>query len=58
MNRAIDELKKKAQNDIQNPKELVVLVEDLNDIQPDTVKSYDAWWKDNSDQATDVYFCQ
>jgi|GEM_PF-3550345 len=58
INLAIEEVKEKAQKEIQNPKELIVLIETLNDIQPDTIKSYDEWCKDNPDQSAETYFCQ
>jgi hypothetical protein len=58
INLAIEEAKNKAQKEIQNPKELIVLIEMLNDIQPGAMQSYDEWCKANPDQAAEAYFCQ
>ncbi|MGH1441277.1 MAG: hypothetical protein ACRBBR_14265 [Cellvibrionaceae bacterium] len=58
INIAIEEMKKKAEKGMQDPNELIALIEVLNDIQPNTMKSYDEWCKDNPDQAADAYFCQ
>jgi len=58
MDMGIEELKKKVEKEIQDPEKLILIVEALNDIQPDTTKSYAQWCKDNPKQAASAYFCQ
>lgn len=52
------ELKDRAEKNIQDPEKLILIVEALNDIQPDTTKSYSQWCKDNPEQAASAYFCK
>lgn len=54
----IEQAKSNAKSEIENPKELIVLVETLNDIQPGTMKTYEEWCKANPDPAAEAYFCQ
>lgn len=58
INLGIEELKEKAKDEINDPEELIVLIEALNDIQPDTMKSYDDWCETNPDLSAEAYFCQ
>jgi len=55
---AIEEIKKKAHQEVQDSNKLMLLIEALNDIQPDSKKLYARWYKDNPDQTAEAYFCQ
>lgn len=58
INMAIEEIKKKAHQEVQDSNKLMLLIEALNDIQPDSKKLYARWYKDNPDQTAEAYFCQ